>query len=86
MIFEHETKLNVGDKLYYLYNNTIIETYISGIKATFKRGPHYGKDDNTLELVYTVNNDHHPYVGEEAILRKYFLSKTDILKHIAEQI
>lgn len=86
MKIEHTTRFNVGDKLYYLRGANIAETYIQGIKATFKRGSYFGGDDNTLELIYYVKDSVKPCVGEEAILKKYFLKKSDILKYIAEQL
>ena len=86
MKFEHTTRFNVGDKLYYLQGANIVETYIQGIKATFKRGSYFGGSDNTLELIYYVKDSIKPFMGEESLLKKYFPKKSDIIKYIAEQI
>lgn len=85
MKIEFSTKFNVGDKLYYLRDMEIKETYIKGIRLNLRYGD-MGCFSEQPELVYYIDNSDRPCIGDGAVLQRYFLSKGDIIKALAEQI
>lgn len=85
MKIEFSTKFNVGDKLYYLRDMEIKETYIKGIKLNLQYGD-MGCYPEHPEIVYYIANSNRACIGDEAVLEQYFLSKGDIIKALAAQI
>lgn len=85
MKIEYTTRFNVGDKLYYLSGMEIKETYIKGIHLSFEIGK-INYSVHPPKLVYHIADSHKPCIGDEAVLGRYYLSKADILKKIADQL
>jgi hypothetical protein len=81
-----ETKYSAGDILYYIEGNNIKRTMVEGVAITIKEGPYYGDHTKRLEVKYYVTRKLGECIPEDAMGKEFFRSKTDILKHIAEQI
>lgn len=81
-----ETKYSAGDILYYIEENNIKRTMVEGVSIVIKEGPYYSDHTKRLEIKYYVTRKLGECIPEDAMEKEFFRSKTDILKHIAEQV
>lgn len=85
MYIDHESKYQVGQKLYYLSKDKIQEAEIVGIRASFAEGPYYNGSAK-FEEFYRINDNRNSYLTEKDLEERFFMSKKDLLKHIVDQI
>lgn len=71
-----ETKYNLGDKFYKLYENNIREYVVSSIRVCVGRG--YPDETHCYELKYLDNNYTRCFTEEE-LERMFFTSKKDMM-------
>lgn len=82
-----ETPYSVGDVLYYLEGTIIKTRTIMGIKALLREGSYFGKSSPRVEVQYYLSgNPEYNGLMQDHLDKFYFRSKTDILKHIADQL
>lgn len=85
MKIEYTTEYNLWDNLYYLNDNIVKEVVIVGIHA----GMDIGEDNITkinckYKVRYTSGVTHTYSINE--LKNKFFNTKADIIKHIADQL
>lgn len=87
MEINYITKYELGQALFYLKEGTIKKAHIVGIRCTFKEGDYYN-NSSLFEEFFVIREEDNTQqaLTAKCIAKKYFLSKTDILKHIADQI
>lgn len=87
MEINYTTEYELGQTFYYLKEGTIKKARVVGIRCTFKEGEYYDKSSLFEEFfVIREEDDTQQALSAKCVAKKYFLSKTDILKHIADQI
>lgn len=87
MEINYTTKYELGQTFFYLKGSTIKKAYVVGIRCSFKEGDYY-KGSSLFEEFFVIREEDNTQQALSAkdVARKYYLSKTDILKHIADQI
>lgn len=84
MEINFKTEFNTGTELYFLKDNRIEKTIIRGIRCVFREGT-YAQNNPNQEIMYSIAGEG-ICKSSSYIKNHYFMSKADVLKHIAEQI